>query len=76
VEHQDPKEKKNPLSAYARYSFLAIQMGITIGLSAWFGQWIDQQIGPDSQIFTIVLSLIGVGASIYILISTVRKIQP
>ena len=65
--------KKKPLNQFLKFSNIAIQMGIIIGLSAYGGQKIDQRYNFDN-LFSLVFSLIGVFCSLYIVIRGVKRI--
>lgn len=59
---------------YVRFSTLALQMGLIIGLATWGGTEIDEAIGDAKfPIWTLVLSLSGVGGSLYLAIREVIR---
>ncbi|MDY0342037.1 MAG: AtpZ/AtpI family protein [Lentimicrobium sp.] len=68
-----PEGNSNSLNAYARYSAIAIQMGVVIAGCTIGGFKLDQWLNLKFPIFTLVLSLLGVSAAIYLLIRTVSK---
>lgn len=43
-------------------------MGVIIGLSVWGGQKLDEKYGNSIPVFTIVLSLLGIIASMYLVL--------
>ncbi|MCD6091141.1 MAG: AtpZ/AtpI family protein [Bacteroidales bacterium] len=61
------KTKKN-LNAYVKYSGLAMQMGLIIGVGMFGGFQLDKLIKWEFPIFTLVLSLGAVAMAIYIAI--------
>ena len=63
---QDQSKKPKQFSAYAKYSGLVIQMGVTIGFFAWLGTWIDDKYDTNQPIWTVVMSLLGIGIGLYI----------
>lgn len=67
-----PQKQPNPL---LKYSNLAIQMAVIIGLSAWGGNKLDSYYKNSTPIFTIVLSLLGIGIALYLVIKDVLKMQ-
>ena len=69
------KKQKNKLNAYAKYSGLAIQMGVIICIGVFGGQYIDKLVGFKTPWFTIFLSLLGVFVSLYIVIKEVIKLN-
>ena len=59
------QNQKQP-NLFFKYSGLAIQMGVIIGLSAWGGQKLDTHYQNKNPLFTIILSLLGIGAALYL----------
>ncbi len=68
--NQSPLPPKQP-NAFIKYSNMAIQMGVIIGLSAWGGTKLDAYFQTQDPYFTIFLSLAGIGASLYLVIKDV-----
>jgi F0F1-type ATP synthase assembly protein I len=56
-----------------RYSGMAFQMIAVLLLAAYSGQWLDNHFQNKQPWFTLVLLLIGVTASMYLIIKTVTK---
>lgn len=69
-----PKPPKKPLNPYARFSSMGIQMGVTIALGAYGGIKLDELWGIKPTL-TIILSLTGVFAGLYIVYREVKEIQ-
>jgi len=72
MEEQQPSKKKNPKSQgnkgikdFAKYSGMAFQMIGIILVTTWGGIKLDEMLGFDKPLFTIILSLLGVFAAIY-----------
>ena len=66
IKNKYPKNRQNnPLSSYAKYSGLAFQMGSVIAVAVWGGVKLDKLI-ETNKTFTIILSLTGVFAAIYV----------
>jgi len=64
------KEKNNPgggLTAYSKYSTIAIQMVVIIVLTALGGVELDKLAGTK-PVFTVILSLLGVAAAMWLII--------
>ncbi len=65
---EKPKEKSlkksKKLASGIQYSGMAMQMGITIGLFVFLGLKLDSWL-ETKIVFTLILSLLGVGASLY-----------
>jgi len=71
-QHQsDPKKEKNSgqegLSAYSRYSTIAIQMVIIIVITSLGGVKLDRWAGTEPWL-TVILSLLGVTAAMWLVI--------
>lgn len=73
-QQQPPKEKSpkskgnNELSNFAKYSGIAFQMIGIILVTTWGGLKLDKLTGLKTPVFTIILSLFGVFAAIYLAI--------
>lgn len=67
----DPKKEKNnrqdSLSAYSRYSTIAIQMAVIIIITSLGGVKLDKWAGTE-PVFTVILSLLGVAAAMWLVI--------
>jgi F0F1-type ATP synthase assembly protein I len=72
--NKDLKPKK-PLKNVAVLSGIAIQMGVTIYLFVIFGKWLDTKYDPNSKLFLIIMTLLGVGISLYAVIKQVNRIK-
>lgn len=59
------RKQPNPLF---RYGNMAIQMAVIIGLAVWGGQKLDKRAGSKTPVYTIVLSLVGIAAALYLAI--------
>lgn len=68
----NPNNKKK-VDAWIRYSTLGIQMGGTIAFFTWLGTWLDKKTDWSTPVWTIVLSLFGVIASLYLVVREVIK---
>ncbi|HTO38668.1 MAG TPA: AtpZ/AtpI family protein [Brumimicrobium sp.] len=71
---KDEEDKKNGYKKYLRFSGIAFQMGITILIGALGGQKLDSLQENESQVWTIILTLLAVFASMYIVIKEVIKL--
>lgn len=69
------KEDKNKNKAYIRLSSAGIQMGLVIAGAAWGGSLLDDKYQNETPIWTIVCSLLGVGAGLYLVIKEVINIS-
>ncbi len=70
-QHPDPEKKENKgragLDAYSRYSTIAIQMVVIILITSLGGVKLDKLAGTE-PILTVVLSLLGVAAAMWLVI--------
>ena len=61
--------RKNDLNKgviqFAKYTGLAFQMGAIIFITVWGGQKLDEILGNQNPVFTVILSLLGVLSAIY-----------
>jgi F0F1-type ATP synthase assembly protein I len=80
MEEQESSKIKNPkkpqnkdLRGFARYTGLAFQMLGIILVTVWGGQKLDKLTGWHTPVFTIVLSLFGVFAAIYVAVKDFIK---
>jgi heme/copper-type cytochrome/quinol oxidase subunit 4 len=63
-----PNYRKKQLNDYARYSAVGFQMAAVIFIFTWGGSKIDETLELKIPVFTLVLSLLAVAASIWFLI--------
>ena len=82
MEKEKPQSpKKQPLTDlsprsrdYGKYSAMAFQMGITIGLGLWGGIKLDEYFGLKKfPVFTLSLSFLSVFATMYFVIKDLTK---
>ncbi|KAF5074190.1 putative F0F1-ATPase subunit Ca2+/Mg2+ transporter [anaerobic digester metagenome] len=66
------KENGNPLASYARYSAIALQMGVIIAAGVFGGFKTDQLLKLKFPVFTVFLSLLAVGGAIWLLVKEVN----
>ncbi|NJK96979.1 MAG: AtpZ/AtpI family protein [Bacteroidales bacterium] len=64
---------KDQVNFVAKYSALAFQMAIIIGLGTFGGFKLDQLLGFKFKIFTVVLALLSVVAAIYFAVKDLIK---
>ena len=74
TENEPKNDKgKTEVKAYLKYSGMAFQMIVVLLIAAYAGQWLDDYFKSSQPWFTLVLLLIGVTASMYIIIKTVTR---
>jgi F0F1-type ATP synthase assembly protein I len=67
------KQQPKPLSAYAKYSVLGIQMAVIIGGGSYGGFKLDEYYKNTTPVFTIILSLVSIGLAMYIVLKDFIK---
>lgn len=70
---KDKKEWKSPLAGYARFSAIAMQMGIMIAIGVIGGFKLDRFLNFRFPIFTVILSMVSVAGAIWLLIKEVNN---
>lgn len=69
-----PKQKEDaPLKNWARFSTIAIQMGLTIYIGNLLGSWLDTRF--NTTILESVITLLAVFLSMYIVIKAVINLN-
>lgn len=66
--------KKKQAKAYAKYSGMGIQMGLTIFLGGWSGQYLDNYYNTETPWFTAGFSLVATFLAIYFVIKGIDKL--
>jgi hypothetical protein len=64
-EPSQPNKKPNQSNEYLRYSSLAIQLLIVIGVFGWLGYKIDGWLGIKFPVFTLVLGFASFAGMMY-----------
>lgn len=73
MKEEEGESRKNQASNFARYSGIAIQMLVVIGLFAFIGYKIDEYRQTEKSIFTAILGLVGVGISLYQVVRSLNR---
>ena len=68
----DPKKQ---LKNVAQLSGIAIQMGVTIYLFVLLGKWLDATYNNGEKLYIIIMTLLGVGISLYVVLKQVNRIN-
>lgn len=68
-------KRKSPLHKYAQFTGMAFQMGTTIALFTMLGVWLDEKKPNKYSAYTIICSLFGVFASLYLVIRQVQRMN-
>lgn len=69
--NQEKKEKS--LNTWIEFTQIGLQMGVVITASVLLGVWLDKKYPNNYQAFTIVLSLFGVFAALYMVIKKAMR---
>lgn len=71
-EHSGPRKQK-PYSNYLKYSSLAMQMVVTIGVAGWVGHKADLYFNFRFPAFLLTLVLLAFGGIMYKLYLSITK---
>lgn len=74
-EADKPSKKSLSKNPILRFSSMALQMGLIIGLAAWGGTELDTRAKNEKPIYTIILCLLGIGISLYLVIKDASKLS-
>ena len=74
-QHKTPKAQKEQLNTYARFSGIAIQMAAIIAIGTIIGVKLDKKFPNTHNLYTLVLSLSAVIASIIYVIRRIIAIS-
>lgn len=66
------KESKQP-NQFLKYSGLGMQLLLTVGLSTWFGYWLDEKLDNRFPGFTILFSFLALFGQLFILIKSLSS---
>jgi len=67
------KPKKKPLNQFLKFSNLAIQMGLIIGLATFAGIKTDLYFKLEST-FSVIFALIGVFGALFFVVNEAKKL--
>lgn len=69
------QNKKKPLKRYLILTGIAFQMGAIMYLAAYLGKKFDEQSGNDQKTYTLIATLIGLVASIWIVLKQLNRLN-
>ena len=74
----NPNKKKNQhkdddKQSYAKYAGIVFQMGLVIGIGVWAGVKLDEYFKNEVPLYTVILSLVSVFASMYLVLKDFIK---
>ena len=70
------KKEKNPFRQAAILSGIAVEMGVIIYLAAQAGIWLDTHYQTEKRLFTAVCTILGVGISLWVVLSQLKRLNP
>ncbi|WP_256014359.1 AtpZ/AtpI family protein [Desertivirga xinjiangensis] len=70
------KKRKRDVSTYAKYSAMGFQMFGIICAFTYAGYRLDSSRQMDTPLFTAFFSLLGVFISLYLVIRSIKKLEP
>ncbi|WP_284042142.1 AtpZ/AtpI family protein [Flagellimonas myxillae] len=75
MNQQKSPKKKRPLSNYAKFSGIAIQMVAIIIGGTYLGVFLDEKYPNKHSIYTVICSLFAVIISIYFVVKQIIKMS-
>jgi hypothetical protein len=75
MNQQKPPREKSPYSSYARYSGIAIQMIVIIGLGSYGGIKLDEAYPNEYHLYTLICSLASIAIAMYVVIRQASNIS-
>jgi F0F1-type ATP synthase assembly protein I len=72
--NENPKPKKQ-LRNVAVLMGIGLQMGVTIYLFVLLGKWLDTNYNDGEKLYIIIMTLLGVGISLYAVLKQVNRIK-
>ncbi len=68
-----PASKNKQLSAYGRYSSLALQIVIVVIAFAWSGMKLDEWMSTEIPVWTVSMTGVGIVGALFYLYKSVTK---
>ncbi len=65
---------KKPQNNYVQLIGIATQMVAMIGVGFWGGHQLDQYLGEEKPVYTLVIGLVVMVASMYLTVKQVNKV--
>lgn len=65
----------NSIKRWAILSGIGIQMGVIIYLFVKAGNWLDQNYNSEEKKYTILLTLLGVGISLFLVLKQTNRLN-
>ena len=71
--NQEKKKKGRSLNTWIEFTQIGLQMGVVITAGVLLGVWLDKKYPNNFQAFSIILSLFGVFAALYMVIKKAMR---
>jgi hypothetical protein len=68
-----PKHK--PVNKWIQLIGIPMQMGIVIYLFAFLGDWLDEKYPNENNLYTKIITILGVFISLYLVIQQVNRLN-
>jgi F0F1-type ATP synthase assembly protein I len=68
-------QEKSPLNSYVKFSALAIQMGVVIGIGALAGSWLDEKMNTSQPLATAGGALLGVIVALFLVLKELKNMS-
>ncbi|MFD0844470.1 AtpZ/AtpI family protein [Flaviramulus multivorans] len=75
ADKQENQKPKKQLKNVAILTGIGIQMGVTIYLFVLIGKWLDTNYNDGNKLYIIIMTLLGVGISLYAVLKQVNRIK-
>lgn len=73
--NNDQKQPKKQLKNAAILMGIGLQMGVTIYLFVLLGKWLDTNYNEGEKLYIIIMTLLGVGISLYAVLKQINRIK-
>lgn len=75
VRDPDPSDKKKPkqFNTYIKYSGLAMQLVITIGVAGWLGHKLDNYLDLNFPLFILIFTISSFTGVLFLLYQSINK---
>lgn len=69
----EKKKLKQQYNSYLKYTGLAMQMVVTIGVAGYIGYWLDKLLGWRFPVFLLLFIIAALGGIIYGIIRSTKE---
>jgi hypothetical protein len=74
IEKPNKAKERSLLARAVALTGIAAEMGVIIFLAAKGGLWLDQQAGNEKKIYTAFATMLGVAASIWLVLIQLKRL--